>query len=260
MGTVMWKTNELTDRSRILSYLERDRLYAAYLIGDLEPEMFAQCTWVGAEGAEQLRALALLYRGLSPPPLLLVGDVDGLRAILEGDPFPAQVHLICRPEHLEPTRAFYVWDREAPMWRMVLSPTLFRRVTGDCVRLEPAHAEQLTRLFTHGGGLAFLPAQVGRGVFYGVLVDGQVVSVAGTHLISTTYGVGAIGNVFTHPDHRGRGHGTATTSAVANELLQRGIRDVVLNVDQDNGAAIHVYEKLGFERYCPFYEVTASRR
>ena len=222
--------------------------------------MYAQCTWVGAVEAGQLRALALLYRGLSPPALLLMGDVDGLRAILEGAYFPAQVYLTCRPECIEATRAFYVWGGETPMWRMVLPPAQFRHVVGDCVRLEPSHAEQLTRLFTHGGGLAFRPEQIGRGVFYGVLVDGHVVSVAGTHLVSPTYGVGAIGNVFTHPHHRGRGYGTTTTSAVANELLRRGIRDVILNVGQDNAAAIHVYERLGFERYCPFYEGPASRR
>ena len=256
----MWKAHELTDRTEILSYLERDRLYAAYAIGDLEPEMFAQCTWVGAIAAGQLRALALLYRGLSPPALLLMGDIDGLQVILEGDPFPAQVYLTCRPKHLEATRAFYAWDGETPMWRMVLPPTLFQHVAGDCVRLEPAYAEQITRLFAHGGGLAFHPAQIGRGVFYCVLVDGRVASVAGTHLVSTAYGVGAIGNVFTHPGHRGRGYGTAATSAVANELLRCGIRDVILNVNQDNAAAIHVYEKLGFERYCPFYEGTAVRR
>ena len=36
----MWKASELTDKAQILSYLETDRLYAAYAIGDLEPGMF----------------------------------------------------------------------------------------------------------------------------------------------------------------------------------------------------------------------------
>jgi predicted GNAT family acetyltransferase len=67
-----------------------------------------------------------------------------------------------------------------------------------------------------------------------------------------------VGNVFTHPDHRGRGYGTATTGAVVAELLQRGIRDVVINVDQENVVAVRIYERLGFERYCPFLEGPAS--
>jgi RimJ/RimL family protein N-acetyltransferase len=132
-------------------------------------------------------------------------------------------------------------------------------VAGDCIPLTPAHADQITQLFTLGGGLAFSPEQIARGVFYGIPVEGRIVAVAGTHLVSPTYSVAGMGNIFVHPDHRGRGYGTATTSAVANELLQRGIRDVVLNVAQDNAPAIHVYEKLGFERYCPFYEGPATR-
>jgi predicted GNAT family acetyltransferase len=48
------------------------------------------------------------------------------------------------------------------------------------------------------------------------------------------------------------------TSAVVAELLQLGIRDVILNVNQDNATAIRIYERLGFERYCPFLEGPAS--
>ena len=151
------------------------------------------------------------------------------------------------------------------MWRMVLPGSVrartlrARSVSGDCIPLTSAHAGQLTQLFTLGGGLAFSPEQIARGVFYGVLVAGRVVSVAGTHLVSPTYGVAGMGNIFTHPDHRGRGYGTATTSAVASELYRRGIGDVVLNVSQDNAPAIRIYERLGFERYCPFNEGPAAR-
>jgi predicted GNAT family acetyltransferase len=222
--------------------------------------MYEQCRWVGAEAEGRLHALVLLYRGLTPPALVLMGDKDGLRAILDGDLFPEQVYLTCRPECVEMTHAFYAWEQETAMWRMVLPLACFRHVAGDCIPLTPAHADRLTRLFTLGGGLAFSPEQIARGVFYGISVEDRLVAVAGTHLVSPTYSVAAMGNIFVHPDYRGRGYGTVVTSAVANELLQRGIRDVVLNVAQDNAPAIHVYEKLGFERYCPFYEGPAIRR
>jgi ribosomal protein S18 acetylase RimI-like enzyme len=256
----MWKTRQLTDRAEILAYLETDRLYAAYAIGDLEPGMYEHCTWGGAEKAGRLQALILHYRGLEPPPLFLVGDAAGLRAVLEETLCPDRVYLTCREEHLPLTRDFYDWDQTIPMWRMMLQSTRFRPVSGDCIKLTLAHADQLAELYALGGGLAFSPAQVQHGVFFGLSVHDQLVSVAGTHLVSPTYGVAAVGNVFTHPDYRGRGYGTATTSAVIVELLQAGIRDVILNVGQDNLAAVHIYERLGFERYCPFLEGPATAR
>lgn len=256
----MWQTGKLTDKSRILTFLETDRLYAAYAIGDLEPEMFAQSAWAGAERDGRMEALVLYYTGLESPALLLMGDADGLRAILEDALCPERVYLTCRTKHLPMTRGFYAWDETIPMWRMVLQPARFRPVAGNCVRLTPAHTDQLAELYALGGGDAFNPVQMQRGVFYGVLANGQLVAAAGTHLVSPTYGVAAVGNVFTHPDHRRRGYGTATTCAVVAELLQRGIRDVILNVSQNNAGGIRIYERLGFERCCSFLEGPATSK
>lgn len=250
----MWQTVELDDRSQILNYLEQDRLYATYAIGDLEPAFYAQCTWVGATQGDRLRALVLQYRGLQPPALLLTGETDGLRAILAGSLRPERVYATCRPEHLAMTRHFYQWTKITPMWRMVLQRERFVPVEGECTRLTADHAEEVSRLFAHGGGIAFSPAQVAQGVFWGVFADGQLVAVAGTHLVSPTYGVAAVGNVYTHAGHRERGYGTATTSAVVAELLRRGMREIVLNVSQTNEGAIRIYERLGFERVCAFLE------
>jgi GNAT superfamily N-acetyltransferase len=255
-----WQTRTLADKAEILAYLETDRLYAAYAVGDLEPGMFEQSGWTGAERSGRMEALTLLFRGLHPPALFLMGDTEGLQAILETATYPEQVYLTCRSEHLPMTHALYAWDEAIPMWRMVLSSARFRPVTQDCVRLEPAHVSQLSTLYALGGGGAFGVAQLEQGVFYGVLVEGQLVAAAGTHLVSPTYGVAAVGNVFTHPAFRRRGYGTATTSAVIAELLQHGLPDIILNVGQKNAAAIRIYQRLGFECYCPFLEGPAVAR
>ncbi len=255
----MWKSSKLTDKSQILAFLETDRLYAAYAIGDLEPGMFAQSAWAGAERDGRMEALVLHFCGLKPPALFLMGDADGLRAILEDVLCPEWVYLTCRTKHLPVACDFYEWNETILMWRMVLRPACFRPVGGDCVRLTSAHSDQLTQLYALGGGNSFGPAQVPFGVFYGIFADGQLVAAAGTHLVSPTYSVAAVGNIFAHSDYRGRGYGTATTSAVVAELVRRDIRDVVLNVDQKNESAIRIYEYLGFERYCPFLEGTANK-
>ena len=71
--------------------------------------------------------------------------------------------------------------------------------------------------------------------------------------------VGAIGNVYTRPDCRGRGLAAEVTGAVARELQRRGTATIVLNVADSNGVARRVYERLGFVEYCVFHEGLARR-
>jgi predicted GNAT family acetyltransferase len=83
--------------------------------------------------------------------------------------------------------------------------------------------------------------------------------VAGTHLVAPTWGVAALGNVYVHPAWRGHGYGALVSSAVTAHLLQRGLL-VVLNVDQDNLAAIHLYRQLGYGVHSPFVEGIGQAR
>jgi RimJ/RimL family protein N-acetyltransferase len=251
----------LTDKNRILCFLETDLLYAAYAVGDLEPELFAQSEWVGAEENGQLRAIALHFKGIDPPALLLMGDSAGLENILRSGLRPQRVLVTCRQRHLETVQAFYHTEPPLPMWRMVVKQEQFRPVVSPRVgALAPRHTDQLARLYAQADADAFTPSQVAAGVFYGVHGEGRLVAAAGTHLVSPTYGMAAIGNVYTNEAYRGRGYGTATTSAVVTELFRRGLRHLFLNVAQANNRAIKIYERLGFYRYCPFIEMLAKRR
>ena len=138
------------------------------------------------------------------------------------------------------------------------------------MRLGAADVPALQHL--HSGGNAgdqppddapdfFSASMVTQGAYYGIFGDeGSLVAAAGTHLVVPAEGVAALGNVYTLPSHRGHGLATLATSAVVSELLARPELNVIaLNVRQDNIAALTVYERLGFERYCAFYEGRANR-
>lgn len=255
----MWQTRRLTEKSDILSFLDKDRWYAAYAIGDLEPSLFAQCQWYGAEDDGELQALALLFSGLEPPVLFTMGEIPGLSMILGSALRPPQIYITCRPEHLPALRAFYNLGTPERMLRMTLHPADFRPAPGEVTRLSPAYTKELERLYSLGQGNAFRPYQVAQGVFYGIERKGRLVATAGTHLVSPTYGIAAVGNVFTDPRYRNQGYGTICTSAVVGELLTRQL-DVVLNVSEANTTAIRIYERLGFRVYCHFIEVIGVRR
>jgi GNAT superfamily N-acetyltransferase len=249
-----WKVKELTDRDEILFYLETDRLYAAYAIGDLETDLFEQTAWFGADNDGQMQSLAMLFRGVKMPVLFLMGNSDGIRAILDHGFSPEPVYINCRLEHMGMVQEIYRWDEPAAMWRMALNRKRFQVVTGNCIRLTPDHAEILEKFYDDGGMPGFTRSQLGQGVFCGVFKNGRLMAAAGTHLVSRDYNVAAVGNVFTHPDHRGQGYGAAATSAVSAELVRLGIRDIVLNVGQRNTSAVYIYEKIGFQCYCSFFE------
>jgi len=131
--------------------------------------------------------------------------------------------------------------------------------------LGPADLEAVRRLYADGeaSGEApdwFLPEMLAQGVYYGVREAGEVVAIAGAHVVTPREGVGCLGNIYTRRDRRGRGLSTRVTSAVTAQLLGMKLQTIALNVREDNGPAIRVYERLGFQRYCGYVEAVAKKR
>ncbi len=94
--------------------------------------------------------------------------------------------------------------------------------------------------------------------YFGLRVNGRLVSVAGVHVYSEQYRVAAIGNVVTHPAHRNKGYGTLVTARLCQSLLET-VEHIGLNVKADNAPAMACYRRLGFEIVAPFSEFTVER-
>ena len=123
----------------------------------------------------------------------------------------------------------------------------------------PATRGSLNRLYELGL-TAWLPTEsIASGLYYGVRRGGRLVAAAGTHVISPTYGLAAVGNVFTHREWRGRGFAKIVTSAVTAELLET-VDTVVLNVRADNPPALAAYRALGYREHTRFEERLVRRR
>jgi ribosomal protein S18 acetylase RimI-like enzyme len=247
------------DRELLRNFLERDRLRAAYAICDLEDREFARSKWGIATRAGEPVAVVLEYGGITPQPLFVIGEGDAVAAILRDVIKPRLVYLAADESLLGAVERVYRIDSGPQMIRMAINRQLFQPVHGPAIRLSPVDIVDLNRLY----GLGFsgwLPAEsIGLGVYYGVRVGGRLVAAAGTHVISPTGRMAAVGNVMTHVDFRGRGYAKLTTSAVTQELL-RTCDDVVLNVRSDNPPAIAAYRALGYREHCRFEERLAHRR
>lgn len=207
-------------------------------------------------------SLVLLHREYSLPILFASGDGEAAARLMAGVE-DREVSLQLQEPALAELRRRYV-VREKAMWRMVLrreppAPSI------AVARLGAGDAGAIERLYADGAEVGespdfFFPAMVGSGVFYGVWEGDALVAVAGTHMVVREERAAAIGNVYTHRGSRGRGLAGAVTSAVARELVGGGIETVVLNVVQQNAAAVRVYERLGFVRHCAYAEGSAVRR
>ena len=254
------RARAVADRGEIASFLRRDRLYAAYALGDLDGPNRSRVAWAMAyDEAGTPAALAMHHEGLVPQPLFLMGDIDGCRAILENVLKPRDAYLQGTEQHEAAVRDLYELDAPLRMLRMVVDRDSFQRFAGPAERLTALDIEDLNRLYQLGFRAGFPGSVVEDGVYYGVRVRGRLVSAAGTHAINPREGIAVVGNVMTHADFRGHDFAKMVTSAVTGELLDR-VPDVALNVHADNDPAVAAYTRLGYRTHCQLIERLARRR
>jgi len=247
-----------TDRGLLRTFLERDRLFSAYALCDLEDREFSRTRWGAAFDGADLVAVGMEYSGLTPQPLFVMGRTDGIEAILRDILRPRAAYLAALPDVLPAVEGHYRIDPGPPMVRMWVDRSTFRPFPADVSRLLPVEIGELNRLYQLGFA-SWLPASaISEGVYYGIRVGGRLVSAAGTHVVSPTARLAVVGNVLTHVDYRGRGYAAAVTGAVTAELL-RTCDQVVLNVRADNPPALQAYRRLGYQEHVRFEERLVHR-
>ncbi len=250
----------VSDRGEIAAFLRRDRLYAAYALGDLDGPNRARVAWAMAyDDAGRATALAMHHEGLVPQPLFLMGAPDGCRAILESVIKPRDAYLQATELLQGAMRDLYELDAPLAMLRMVVDRDSFRPFAGPAKRLTALDIDDLNQLYQLGYRAGFPASVVEDGVYYGVRVRGRLVSAAGTHNINAREEIAVVGNVMTHVDYRGHDFAKMVTSAVTAELLNR-VTDVALNVHADNEPAVAAYGRLGYRTHCQLVERLVRRR
>ncbi len=247
----------LRDKSEIRRRLERDRHWALYALADLDEGMFEHCDWWAGSGDSS----ALVFRALQIRPIFVMGDAGETRGLL-AEVGEATGYLNLQPHQLEAATGLYTYRGERHQMERMFVEELRPRAAGRVELLGPAHVGEIESLYGtgDGGGIAFAAFQLATGMFRGIRGEsGELVAVAGVHVLSRNEGVAGVGNIFTHPNHRGRGYAQAATSAVVTALREAGIATIGLNVEHDNAAAIAAYERIGFRTRFHYFEGVAGR-
>lgn len=256
-----FRVRPLRDRDQIRARLEGRRAYAAYALGQLDPRLFRYSDWWFAEdGAAS--ALILHSRGGLGNATFALGETSAVEALLQVHPGPRHTFLTCEVHHVETILRYFELDQRQTMIRMHLTAASFTPSADgiEVRRLTGRDARDINALYRSEGVPSYYTAkQIDDSVYFGIDRGTRLIAVAGTHVISPAGGIAVVGNVYTHPKHRGQHLAQATTSAVTAQLLT-GCRDIVLSVDPTNEAAVRAYERLGYSEVARLVEGAAVRR
>jgi ribosomal protein S18 acetylase RimI-like enzyme len=141
-----------------------------------------------------------------------------------------------------------------PGWKVLFQSALFQLTcenfkpgpnsTDELVLLEKEHVPQMLALtkLTNPGPFSERTIQFGH--YEGIFSSGKLVAMGGQRLHAFQYA--EISAVCTHPEHLGKGYGSALVSSQAKRIINSG-EIPFLHVRKDNLGAIKLYRRLGFE-------------
>ncbi|MEX2446022.1 MAG: GNAT family N-acetyltransferase [Dehalococcoidia bacterium] len=255
-----YRVRESRDWRELERRLADDRPLAAYALGHLESGLFDWARFWIAEGPAG-DAVVMHAQALGATTVA-VGAAAGVDAIVTLHPGPRRSYLsTASPRHMPALRGAYHVRETLSMIRLAVTPATYRPATGPVRRLRGRDAAEVNALYsTEGVPTHYTAAAIERSVYYGVFQDDRLVSVAGTHIVAPNQGIAIVGNVFTHASYRGRGLATLVTSAVTEELVERGCAEVALTVDPGNTPAVAAYTRLGYGGGNSVVEARLERR
>ena len=254
-----YRITELSDPATIRRLLEPQRPYTAYALAQLDPSMFRRNKWYRSAGPN---GQALLLHSKSPlgNALFALGDAAALDAVLSVHPGQRFAFGSLMLEHKAIVRKYFLMTRPQVMLRMTVEGDAFRPVETTAERLATSDIAAVNRLYSmEGGPTAYRTEHLDDAVYYGIYEGRDLISIAGTHIVSGAERIAVVGNVFTHPRYRGQGLAKATTSAVTRQLLE-DCDLVALTVEEENEAAVAIYSGLGYETKCKLHETPVVRK
>lgn len=257
--------SKISNHDLLARFLAKDFVVNAYSLGYLDERYSDEVCCFGELVEGDVRAAALVYTGLSRPGLFTHGNVENLIDVLRafGSELPGRVTAHFPTDHRASVEGvFEAGEPLRRMHRMGLTAAEFQDPGDRGVQVDVlSHRDTagILQLYRHWRDNFFEPYQLESGLYFGVREGGELVSIAGVHNVSEKFDIAAIGNLVTHPDHRGKGYAIACTAALLRAVFER-VGNVTLDVQENNEPAKRTYERFGFVRRGDFFEAAMQRR
>lgn len=263
-GNAEWQIHDDTGDDETHALLEQDRIWNCFALADLLPPVRAYTRFLTARRqGEKPSALLLIVRHPEIKVISPFGETAGVAALLAQSDLPDFTLVQTTAAHRSLLEAFFrplpIWDE---MLRMAVTAQTFTSLSGHerVTRLATDDSAEVSDLYQLFPESHFRTELLAQGSFHGLRENGRLLAIAGTHVIAEPYGIAVVGGVFTRPEARGQGYASLVTSALVAHLLERGCRDVVLNVYAANAPAVAVYNRLGFQTRHYLWSGQAERR
>jgi ribosomal protein S18 acetylase RimI-like enzyme len=246
------------NKDEIYGFLSRSPDLQLYLIGDLDDFFWPYTEWYAVYDYGKIQAVALLYRGVDIPSLLLFSDGDLyfpselIKSIKNILPERFYVHL--SPGLIDTLGKEKILKDYGYSYRMILSRSPAVIHDKNIRRLGLFDLDAMKELYNLSYRDNWFDSRMlETGKYFGYFNRNKLTGIAGVHVVSTEYRIAALGNITTHPDYRGRKIGFKLTSILCSDL--KNDMDIIgLNVKSDNQAAIKCYMNVGFEIRCSYNE------
>lgn len=261
----MSKPIYIHDKQELENYLLKNLHINYYHIGDLDDFFWPYTSWLASKKDNNIQALTLLYSGVYPVVLLAIENnnpVEMRELVTASLPMlPKNFYCHLSPGLEEIFQETYHLDYHGEYDKMGLTKPenleLFNTEKTESLGIQNLAEIQALYEASYPGNW-FDPRMLETGQYVGLRDENNsLISIAGIHVYSPAYKVAALGNITTRPDKRGQGLGTLVTAGLCKILLQT-VNAIGLNVKADNQAAIHAYEKIGFEKVAVYHEWTVT--
>lgn len=255
----------LNNKRIIETSLRKNTNLNIYQIGDLDDFFWPYTTWYGDNETDP-QNIILVYAGVTPPTMIALtsDDIKGMSTLLKNvkqhlpEKFychltPGLIELFSEKEVIEDLGTHY------KMSLMQLNQNV--EINDDRIKkLLPGDYETIKSFYSISyPDNWFDKRMLETGMYYGYFEDGDLTGIAGIHVYSPDYKVAALGNITTHPEHRGKGIATQVTYKLCTELLKK-VDHISLNVEKGNESAMKCYEKIGFEVTAEYEEYFLKNR
>lgn len=241
----------LRNKNILFEFLQKEAALQIYLTGDLDDFFWPDTTWYALKEAGEIKSVALLYAGMTPPTLLCFQkkEVEFALSLLHKirPLLPRKFYAHLGEGFVEVFGRRNIVEHYGLNYKMALKKKVADPADPNIRRLSQKELPEILKLYAEAYPHNWFDSRMlASGKYFGYYLEGVLIGIAGIHVYSTKYKVAALGNIATHDAYRHRRVGLKLTAALCYDL-QKHVDIIGLNVRSDNEYAIRLYEKLGFD-------------